>query len=428
MKMNTPSLPLTGSFTRRAALAAAAALGFTGRAFAQPPQAGPWTILHAAYGTAERAIDVTDRLRERARRELRVRVANDTFGEDPAPGVPKLLRIHARNPQALVQVFEYAENSDVDGTRFAGWSSGVWGSGAAGALPQRQYRILAAYWGTPEKHVDVTQRLRELARNDDRFNLDGQTFGADPDYGRVKTLRIHAQRWGEPPKVFDIAEGNDVDTTPFAGSGNAWGQGGGWNGGWNGGGPQAMGPQRPAGPQYRIVAALYGTPERYIDVTARLAELARRDGSPWLRLDNSTFGEDPAYGRVKTLRVHTRAVDGTLRSFDFGENTVVDSSPFADWSGGSWGSGNTSRGYGWNGRARLTIVSATYGSGGRQMDMRSRLQRRMADDQIDVRADNALAGRDPAPGLPKQLVVRYSLDGGPPRTHTVAENQRLVLP
>jgi len=42
--------------------------------------------------------------------------------------------------------------------------------------------------------------------------------------------------------------------------------------------------------------------------------------------------------------------------------------------------------------------------------------------------DNALAGGDPAPGLPKQLDLTYTVGNGRPQTLRVFEGQRLRLP
>jgi len=58
---------------------------------------GEWQILNARYGTAQRNMDVTGTLKELARRDDRVRVTNELFGNDPAYGQTKTLRIYARN-------------------------------------------------------------------------------------------------------------------------------------------------------------------------------------------------------------------------------------------------------------------------------------------------------------------------------------------
>ena len=46
-----------------------------------------------------------------------------------------------------------------------------------------QYVILSAQYGTALHHVDVTNRLKELARQDLTFRMGNSTFGVDPDKG-----------------------------------------------------------------------------------------------------------------------------------------------------------------------------------------------------------------------------------------------------
>src|SRR5207249_10725294 len=62
-----------------------------------------------------------------------------------------------------------------------------------------QYVILSAQYGTARRHVDVSNRLKELARQDRIFRMGNSTFGVDPDPGQVKALRIYARagRTGE---------------------------------------------------------------------------------------------------------------------------------------------------------------------------------------------------------------------------------------
>ena len=64
---------------------------------------------------------------------------------------------------------------------------------AGGALAQQdngQYQILQARYGSAQQNVDVTERLKELARSDQRFRMGNDIFGIDPAPGVVKTLRI----------------------------------------------------------------------------------------------------------------------------------------------------------------------------------------------------------------------------------------------
>src|SRR5215467_4586913 len=90
---------------------------------------GQYLILSAQYGTNERHADVTDRLRDLARSDVRFRMGNGTFGIDPDPGRSKVLRIYARGPNDQERVFEYREGSVVDGALFRGWGRGEWGRG-----------------------------------------------------------------------------------------------------------------------------------------------------------------------------------------------------------------------------------------------------------------------------------------------------------
>src|SRR5438552_17611523 len=54
-----------------------------------------------------------------------------------------------------------------------------------------QYVILSAQYGTPRRHVDVSNRLKELARQDRHFRMGNSNFRVDPDPAQVKALRIY---------------------------------------------------------------------------------------------------------------------------------------------------------------------------------------------------------------------------------------------
>ena len=97
-----------------------------------------------------------------------------------------------------------------------------------------QYVILSAQYGTALRHVDVTDRLREVARQDRTFRMGNSTFGVDPDPGHVKTLRIYARGPNGQEQMFEYREGSIVDGSQFRswGSGN-WGKER-WGGRWEG--------------------------------------------------------------------------------------------------------------------------------------------------------------------------------------------------
>lgn len=228
-----------------------------------------------------------------------------------------------------------------------------------GGQDSGQYVILHAEYGTARNHVDVTGRLRELARHDRIFRMGNSTFGIDPDHGHIKTLRIYARGPDGQTRMFEYREGSAVDGSQFRGWGRGdWGNER-WNGSWEGNnnGPAFGGPPAPGhdhdydhdrgfdrgGDQgaFVILGAQYGTARNHVDVTARLRELARGDRP--FRMGNSTFGIDPDHGHIKTLRIYARGPDGQTRMFEYREGSTVDGSQFRGWGRGDWGNGR------WNG-------------------------------------------------------------------------------
>jgi len=191
----------------------------------------------------------------------------------------------------------------------------------AATAAAQEWTILRADYGYGNQRIDVTQRLRELARANATFRMGNSTFGMDPSPGNVKTLRIFARGRGGRQHTFEYREGSVVNGAIFAG----WG-GGGWG--------------NPGG-EYAILQARYGTARHNVDVTQRLRELARTNS--FFRMGNSTFGVDPAPGRVKTLRIFARGPRGRTQMFEYREGSVVDGSKFSGWGRGDWGNG------GWNG-------------------------------------------------------------------------------
>ena len=84
------------------------------------------------------------------------------------------------------------------------------------------------------RHVDVTDRLKEMARHDRTFRLDFRTFGVDPDEGHQKALRIYARGPNGQERMFEYLDGSVIDGAMFRGWGRGeWGNGG-WSGNWNG--------------------------------------------------------------------------------------------------------------------------------------------------------------------------------------------------
>jgi hypothetical protein len=95
-----------------------------------------------------------------------------------------------------------------------------------------QYVILSAQYGHARRHVDVTNRLRELAREDRPIRVSNHTFGVDPDPGVRKVLRIYARGPEGREQMFEFVEGSIVDGAHFRGwRRGEWGPGG-WSGRW----------------------------------------------------------------------------------------------------------------------------------------------------------------------------------------------------
>ncbi|WP_457421992.1 hypothetical protein [Roseateles sp. P5_E7] len=291
------------------ALLAAALGGLALPTLARDADDGEFTILHARYGTERNHADVTGRLRDLARRDRRFKLENELFGVDPDPGRTKTLRIFARDRQGRERTFEYREYDWIDGAQFIGWGGGNWGEeggarGWHGGNDRREERreerrdsgdftILYATYGTRRREVDVTDRLRELARADQRFRLGNDNFGVDPDPGETKQLRIVARDRGGQERTFEYREYMVVDGSQFIGWGRGdWGRGN-------------TGPMRPGNGRLVIESASYGSGNRGADVTEAVRAQVRGDR---LEADvrNELFRTDPAPGKDKVLTVTYR--------------------------------------------------------------------------------------------------------------------------
>jgi hypothetical protein len=293
---------------------------------------------------------------------------------------------------------------------------------AAATGMAQQYQILRADYGYGNQRVDVTQRLRDLARTNRTFRMGNSTFGIDPSPGNKKTLRIIARGSNGRDRTFEYPEGSLVDGSMFSGwSGGNWGSKGG---------------------EYAILGAQYGVASRHVDVTSRLRQLAGQNS--FFRLANSTFGVDPAPGQKKVLRIYGRGPDGRNHMFEYAEGSIVDGSRFSGWGGGNWGNGNWSGG--WNpspvtppaavrprppmggNPGQLNIISANYGSGNRTRDVAGRLQSMIRNGRLSTIVNNTTMGTDPAPGAPKTLRVSYSAGRAAAQQVVVPEGRQLNIP
>jgi hypothetical protein len=388
-----------------------------------------YEIVHADYGFGNQRVDVTQRLREVVSTHSTFRMGNSTFGVDPSPGNKKSLRIIARGPGGGTQTFEYRESSTIDSSMFSGSSGGNWGGGVpVGGGDSGGYAILHAEYGTERNHVDVTDRLRELARADRSFRMGNSTFGVDPDPGYIKMLRIYTRGPDGRDRMFEYSESSTIDGSQFTGWGEGnWGQQG-WNGGWEGGGFRE---NRDSG-AYTILHAEYGTERNHVDVTDRLRELARADLT--FRMGNSTFGVDPDPGYIKALRIYARGPDGRERMFEYRESSTVDGSQFRAWGRGDWG--NEGWNGGWEGggfrdrdhdrdrdddAGQYVILRAEYGTDRNRVDVTERL-RELARADRSFRMGNSTFGFDPDHGHIKTLRIYTRGPGGQERMFEYRES------
>lgn len=210
---------------------------------AQSHDAGEYVILNAQYGTERNHVDVTNRLKELARRDRQFRVSHDSMNADPDEGRAKALRVFARGPNGRERMFEFVDGSVFDGAMFRSWRRGDWGNepwngGWNGGrdIDSGDYLILSAQYGSERRHVDVTNRLKELARHDVTFRLDFRTFGVDPDEGHAKVLRIYARGPNGRERMFEYRDNSIIDGAHFRGWGRGeWGNDNDhWSGKWEG--------------------------------------------------------------------------------------------------------------------------------------------------------------------------------------------------
>jgi hypothetical protein len=294
---------------------------------------------------------------------------------------------------------------------------------------QGQYEIVQATYGTVRRNVDVTARLRDLARVDSTFVMGNSTFGVDPDPNSAKTLRISARDANGQSRVFQYSEGSRIDGSMFTGWSNT-------NAGRNGSDTrwenERNGTNADEG-QYEIIQARYGTAGRNIDVTNRLKQLARRDQT--FRMDNATFGVDPDQGVPKTLRIFAQDRRGRERMFEYNEGSTVDGSLFIGWNGGNFARSGVNRSWGQSNstaaavnRQSLNIVRATYGAGRQRRDVTGRLQSMIRGGRLSVNVDNGVMGGDPALNVPKELLVTFIDQRGTQQQVRVEEGERLNLP
>ena len=341
-----------------------------------------WQLVRAEYGAGNSWADVTSRIASLIQgNSLDTTVNNDTLGGDPAPGMPKTLRVTVRNEYGRQEVLSYHEKDTI--SLSVSTSDAGFGRRDARdndhdrdrARDRRDYRradsglrILRADYGTQDRFADVTARLNSQVQNNIlNLRITNDTMGGDPADDRRKTLTVWYVYNGRPAQV--VVNEKDTLTIP--------------------------GPNDYISGSLRVLRAQYGADYRYSDVTDRLNSQLQGDQFN-LRITNDTMGGDPAPDRPKQLAVVYIFNDQQCRAI-VNEKATLSIPNGADCSSADSGD--------------FQVLHATYGAGDHRRDVTARLASLVSGQQLQVTVTNDALGGDPAEGQRKQLRVIYLWQG-----------------
>jgi len=251
---------------------------------------GPgWQVIKAEWGSGNRWMDVTYQVRMLLSNNGMVKVNNQNMGGDPAVGADKTLRIQARNFQGQHRNFTFKEGNSIDASQFYNYGGGTGGGGNGSG-----WRVMWAEWGSGNRRINVTDRVRTLLSGNGMVKVNNQNMGGDPAVGTDKTLWISARDSRGQVQQFAYKEGSNINASQFYNYGNSPGPGG-------------PGPGYPGGPgggygDLQIVRAYYGLNNRTTDVTQRLRSMVQGNYLD-VQVNNNNMGGDPAQGADKVLTV-----------------------------------------------------------------------------------------------------------------------------
>jgi hypothetical protein len=247
---------------------------------------GPgWQVMKATWGSGNRWMDVTYQVRMLFSGNGMVKVNNQNMGGDPAVGADKTLHIEARNFEGQQKHFRFEEGSSIDASQFYNYR------GTAGEGSEPGWRLMWAEWGSENRWMDVTDRMRTLLVGSGMIKVSNQNMGGDPAVGAEKVLRISARDARGRTRHFSYKEGSSFDASEFYS--------------YSGGGYY---PPNDAGFGLRIVRAYYGLNGRNNDVTEQLRSMVQGN-SLVVQVNNNNMGGDPAVGADKVLTVIYRIND-----------------------------------------------------------------------------------------------------------------------
>jgi len=278
-------------------------------------------------------------------------------------------------------------------------------------MPGPGWQVVRARWGSGNRWMDVTPRVRVLLIGNGRVQVNNQNMGGDPAVGAAKTLVIEARNFQGQTRRFNFREGSAIDASQF------YNYGGGLGGN--------------AGPGWQVMYADWGAGNRRVDATNRVRSML--SGNGMVRVNNQNLGGDPAVGADKILRISARDARGQVREFTYKEGSSIDASQFYNYGGypggGYPGGGaypgpppNQGGGYG-----NLQIVRAYYGLNNRTNDVSQLVRGQIRNDTVIIQVNNNNMGGDPWPGADKVLTVIYRA-GGREQTATVKEGNTLRIP
>lgn len=276
-------------------------------------------------------------------------------------------------------------------------------------LPGPGWQVMKADWGSGNRWMDVTNRVRLMLSGNGMVQVNNANLGGDPAVGANKILRIQAQNSQGQSRQFTFNEGTSIDASQFYNYNGGIG-----NGNGNGSGLQVM-------------QADWGAGNRRVDVTSRVRSLL--SGNGMVKVNNANMGGDPAVGADKVLRISARDMQGQVRQLTYKEGSNIDASQFYNYGGAYPGNlgypGNP--GIPGSGNGDLQIVRAYYGLNNRTNDVTQLLRGRVQNGTLLIQVNNNNMGGDPAVGGDKVLTVIYRYQGRE-QTSTVKEGNTLRIP
>ncbi|MEO6120470.1 MAG: DUF3395 domain-containing protein [Terriglobales bacterium] len=331
-------------------------------AFAQ----SSYEIVRADYGSGNNWVDVTEQVRALVQNDtLNIRVGAAVLGASPRRARNRSLRLQLRDENGATRQVTYRDNQRV---RLLVNDS-----------DPRGLHITRATYAYGTRALDVTARLNDQIRGEQlNIQVNNQNMGGDPAPGEEKTLTVNYTMDGESGQRV-VREGDSLHLT----HGNTH-QG-----------------------TLHIDRATYGSTYRNADVTTRLS--SQINGNQLhLPVNSTTMGGDPAPGQAKRLTVQY-SVNGQRNEIvvNDGDTLRLNSSNFPNSQQGN-----------------LQIDRATYGSGYRTTDVTSRLSSQIRGGQLNLPVNSNSMGSDPAPGQPKSVTVRYTVNG---QSNTVMVNDGEML-